>query len=296
MKRVLLTGGSGQLGTALLQKVKAYELGLITPAHCDLDLSSTSSIFGFLEGCSPSAIIHAGAYTKVDKAESEPGLANAINADATAVLAQIAARRGIPIMYLSTDYVFNGRAARPYRETDHPEPVNVYGFTKAAGEEAIQTSSARYVILRTSRIVSPWGQNFAKTMLRLAEQRGSLRVVSDQYGSVTSADDLAETIFKTISCALDDDAAETGIFHFANSGFASWADLAREIFRLSRLRGGPFAHVENIASADYAAPALRPIYSVLDTERITARYGIMPRSWRDALTDIMDALIPARVG
>ena len=296
MKRVLLTGGSGQLGTALLQKVEAYEFGLITPAHCDLDLSSTSSIFGFLEGCSPSAIIHAGAYTKVDKAEIEPALANAINADATAVLAQIAARRGIPIMYLSTDYVFNGRAARPYRETDHPEPVNVYGVTKAAGEEAIQTSSARYVILRTSRIVSPWGHNFAKAMLRLAEQGDNLRIVGDQYGRATSADDLAEAICKMMSRVLDNHVAETGIFHFANSGVASWADLAREILRLSRLRGGPFAHVENITSADYAAPALRPAYSVLDTERITARYGILPRSWRDALNDVMDALIPARVG
>jgi dTDP-4-dehydrorhamnose reductase len=295
MKRVLLTGGSGQLGVALLQRIKAYQFDPIAPVRHDLDLTSISSIVSFLEGCSLSGIIHAGAYTKVDQAESEPELAQATNADATAVLAQIAARRRIPIIYVSTDYVFDGRASRPWRESDHPHPVNVYGATKAAGEAAIAASNARHVILRTSRIVSPWGQNFAKTMLRLATERDNLRIVGDQYGRMTSADDLAETICKMISRVLDDEGAETGVFHFANSGVSSWADLAREIFRLSRLRGGPFAHVENISSADYAAPALRPAYSVLDTERITDHYGIVPRSWQDALSDVIDALIPARV-
>jgi dTDP-4-dehydrorhamnose reductase len=295
MKRLLLTGGSGQLGAALLQRIKADHFDPIAPVRRDLDLASTSSIGSFLEGCSLSGIIHAAAYTKVDQAESERELAQAINADATAVLAQIAARRRIPIIYVSTDYVFDGRASRPWRESDRPHPVNVYGATKAAGEAAIVASNTRHVILRTSRIVSPWGQNFAKTMLRLATERDNLRIVGDQYGRMTSADDLAETICKMVSRVLDDDGAETGVFHFANSGVSSWADLAREIFRLSRLRGGPFAQVENITSADYAAPALRPAYSVLDTERITDRYGIMPRSWQDALSDVIDALIPARI-
>jgi dTDP-4-dehydrorhamnose reductase len=295
MKRLLLTGGSGQLGAALLQRIKADHFDPIAPVRRDLDLASTSSIGSFLEGCSLSGIIHAAAYTKVDQAESERELAQAINADATAVLAQIAARRRIPIIYVSTDYVFDGRASRPWRESDRPHPVNVYGATKAAGEAAIVASNTRHVILRTSRIVSPWGQNFAKTMLRLATERDNLRIVGDQYGRMTSADDLAETICKMVSRVLDDEGAETGVFHFANSGVSSWADLAREIFRLSRLRGGPFAQVENITSADYAAPALRPAYSVLDTERITDRYGIMPRSWQDALSDVIDALIPARI-
>jgi dTDP-4-dehydrorhamnose reductase len=294
MKRILLTGGSGQLGASLFQKVKPYQLDLIAPVRRDLDLASTSSIFGFLEHCSPSGIIHAGAYTRVDQAESEQELAQAINADATAVLAQIAARRCIPILYVSTDYVFNGLASRPWHESDQLQPVNVYGVTKAAGEAAIQASNARHIILRTSRIVSPRGQNFATTMLRLAKEHDNLRIVSDQYGRMTSADDLAETISKMFSRILDDDAADRGVFHFANSGVTSWADLAREIFRLSRLRGGPFAHVENIASADYATPAIRPAYSVLDTEHITNCYGILPRSWEDALSDVIDALISAR--
>ncbi len=291
MKPCLITGGEGQLGLAL-QKV-AHETGLsyVAPKRDELDLASDASILQQVDAQDWSCIINAAAYTAVDKAESEAALAHRINGEAVGTLARAAAVRDIPLIHISTDYVFSGDTDRPYRVDDVTGPINVYGASKLAGEEAARAAGGRCVILRTSWVVSPWRQNFVKTMLRLAAERPHLRIVGDQYGSMTSAEDLARAVW-LIAMRLADGHAQSGTFHFANQGELSWAELASEVFRLSAARGGPSASVEPIATSDYPTPARRPHNSRLDLSALKPAFDLTPRPWRAALSDIIAQLIP----
>ena len=197
---------------------------------------------------------------------------------------------GIPLIHVSTDYVFDGAKPKPYVEDDPTHPLGVYGASKLAGEEAVRTGNPRHVIVRTSWLYSRFGKNFVKTMLRVAGERDSVRVVDDQHGSPTAVPDLAAAL--AVIAATPDLGERAGVYHFANRGETTWCGLARRIFALSKARGGPSADVQAIATADYPTPARRPANSRLSTAKIERVFGIVPRRWEDALADVVASLVP----
>ncbi len=294
MRDILVTGGSGQVGRALLAAAEHDGFRFVAPTRDELDLLRPENFARILAARPWAAIINAGAYTAVDKAETEVEEVWRINALAPAVLAREAAKVNVPLVHVSTDYVFSGLSDRPYLEDERVAPLGVYGASKEAGEQGVRTGGGRCVILRASWVVSPWRNNFIKTMLRLGAEREVLSVVADQQGSPTSAIDLAHALSTIARTLAYDAAAPTGTFHFSNAGVTTWADFAAEIFRLSAARGGPSARVEPITTAQYSTAARRPAYSCLSTERIQKLYGLTPRPWRIAIADIIDELIPPR--
>jgi dTDP-4-dehydrorhamnose reductase len=294
MRDVLVTGGSGQVGGALLALPPEPGFRFVGLGRDALNLLKPETFAGVLASRPWAAIINAAAYTAVDKAETDVEYAWRINALAPACLAREAALAGIPLVHVSTDYVFDGASRRPYGENDPVAPLGVYGASKEAGEQGVRTGGGRSVIVRTSWVVSSSRANFLKTMLRLGAERDMLRVVADQYGAPTSATDLATALAHIARALASKAEAPTGTFHFSNAGATTWADFATEIFRLSAARGGPSAGVEPITTADFPTPARRPAYSLLSTDRIKAVYGVSPRNWQDAISDIIDELIPSR--
>ncbi|MEZ5708006.1 MAG: dTDP-4-dehydrorhamnose reductase [Blastomonas sp.] len=286
----LLTGGSGQVGHAFSGLAMPQGVTLIAPDRAALDLADLPDLDALIGERNIAAIINCGAYTAVDRAESEEALALAINGEAPGRLAAAAARADIPVVHVSTDYVFDGRLDRPYHEDDPVAPQNAYGRTKLAGEQAVAASGARHVILRTAWVVSDHGSNFVKTMLRLGEERDSLAVVSDQHGSPSAAADIAAAI-ATITVRLETDRdAPQGVFHFTNSGEATWHQLADFVFDRASRHGRRRPVVAAIPTSEYPTPASRPANSRLDCSRIAGEYGIKPRPWQDAVGEIVDAL------
>ena len=295
IRRILVTGTKGQLGTELARHAWPDGWQAVALGRDALDLADPRAIAAVVaQGHDDepwAAVINAGAYTAVDKAESDQVTAWQVNALAPAAFGAACAAAGVPIVQVSTDYVFPGDRDGAWAVDDAVAPLGVYGASKLAGELAVRTSGARHAIVRTAWVMSAHGHNFVKTMLRVAADRPTLRVVDDQRGNPTAAADLA-AVLATIAIRLAEDAgAPTGTFHFVNDGTTSWAGFAREIFRQSALRGGPVATVEAIATADYPTPARRPANSALDTSAVRAAYGITPRRWPDALGNILDELI-----
>ncbi len=287
---ILVTGGAGQVGLELAAADWPDHVRLHLPTRDQLDLGDAGAVAALFAETPFAAVINSGAYTAVDKAETEIAAAFSANAMGPALLAQATKSAGIPLIQVSTDYVFNGSADRPYVEDDTVAPLGVYGASKLAGELAVRSGNPRSVVLRTAWVISRHRANFLKTMLRLAADRPALRVVDDQHGCPTGAADIAEAL-KTISLRMiADPDAPTGVYHFVNAGDTTWAGLAREVFALSAARGGPSATVEGITTADYPTPARRPANSRLSTDRITADYGIVPRPWQTTVSDIVDAL------
>lgn len=280
---ILLTGGTGQVGIELLRQPWPEGVRLHAPTRDELDLADPASVARIMASRRWDAVISAGAYTAVDKAESDVAAAWAANALAPAILAKAAAEAGAPILHVSTDYVFAGDKPDPYRETDPVGPVGVYGASKEGGEQAVRTANPRHVILRTAWVVSPHRANFLKTMLRLGAERDELRVVADQHGCPTFAIDLASAIRTILLRLVADAEAPTGTFHFVNDGEASWAEFAAAIMAALAARGERSARVTPITTAEYPTPARRPANSRLSTERLRHAYGIAPPSWRDSL-------------
>lgn len=291
MKQVLVTGASGQLGTELQRLAWPQGWEPVALARDALDLTDPAAIARTVASRSWAAVINAGAYTAVDKAESDVVAAWTVNALAPAALAAACAAAGIPLVQVSTDYVFAGDRQGAWEVDDPVAPLGVYGASKLGGELAVRTSGARHAIVRTAWVVSALGHNFVKTMLRVAESRDSLTVVDDQHGSPTGAADLAQALATVAIRLADDPQAPGGTFHFSNAGAVTWAGFAAEIFRQSALRGGPSAAVIPITTAEYPTPARRPANSLLSHEAIRTAYGIEPRSWQAALDDILDELI-----
>jgi dTDP-4-dehydrorhamnose reductase len=287
---ILVTGGSGQVGTEL-GRLALPGLRFVAPPRAELDLTKPASLAAAVADRPWAAIINAAAYTAVDAAESDPLTAWTVNALAPAALAEAADRTGIPLIHVSTDYVFDGRKVGAYVEDDPIGPLGVYGASKLGGELAVRTSAKRHIILRTAWVVSAHGKNFLKTMLRLAETRPELGVVDDQHGCPTAAADIARTLGIIAGRLIADQASPSGTYHFVNSGEASWCDLALEIFVISRAAGGPSAAVRPINTADYPTPARRPANSRLDTNKLSTDFGITPRSWQEPVSEIIAELL-----
>ncbi len=293
MKSLLVTGANGQLGRALGRATLPEGWEIVALDRDALDLSDATAIAAKVAERPWAAVINAAAYTAVDKAEDNVVAAWTINALAPAAFAAACANADLPLVQVSTDYVFAGDKPGAWEVDDPVAPLGVYGASKLGGELAVRTSGARHAIVRTAWVVSPDGANFVKTMLRVGATRDTLRVVEDQHGSPTSADDLAAALLSIAARLADDPQAPTGTFHFSNAGATTWAGFAREIFRQSERRGGPSPQVEGIATSDYPTPARRPTNSLLGHDAIRTAYGISPRPWEDALGDILDQLIGA---
>jgi dTDP-4-dehydrorhamnose reductase len=275
--RLFVIGRQGQVARSL------RELASSTPnvvIECrgrpDIDVLRRDSIEGALSAFSPDLVINPAAYTAVDRAESEPEIAFATNRDGAGNVAVAAARMGVPIIHLSTDYVFDGKKSEPYVETDPVAPLGVYGQSKLAGERVVAAANPRHIILRTSWVFAPFGHNFVRTMLRLSKQRNKLTVVDDQIGCPTYAPDLARAILeiarKALSNGWDDRLA--GVTHICGPDDVSWCGFARRIMHLSQLKCGHSAEVEAIRSSDYPTAAARPVNSRLCCDRLATIFAV----------------------
>jgi dTDP-4-dehydrorhamnose reductase len=287
---ILVTGGAGQVGLELARVAWPERVRLHLPTRGELDLGDAAAVRAGFAAMPFKAVINSAAYTAVDKAEGDVVAAFAANAMGPAFLAEATRAAGIPLVQVSTDYVFDGSGEQDYSETDPVGPLGVYGASKLAGEYAVRTGNPRSVVLRTAWVLSLHRANFLKTMLRLAADRPALRVVDDQTGSPTSARDIAGVLADVTLKMIADPEAPTGVYHFVNRGSTSWAGLAREIFTRSAAMGGPSADVEGITTADYPTPARRPSNSRLSTFKITRDYGVTPRPWQDAVAEIVAEL------
>ncbi|MGX0930897.1 dTDP-4-dehydrorhamnose reductase [Sphingomonas sanguinis] len=290
-KAILVTGAGGQLGTELQRCAWPEGYEVVAVDVDTLDLTDTAAIAAKVNEREWAAVINGAAYTAVDKAESDLVTCWAVNAMAPAAFAESCVKAGIPLVQVSTDYVFAGDKDGAWEVNDPVAPLGVYGASKLGGELAVRTSGVRHAIVRTAWVVSAHGNNFVKTMLRVGATCDQLSVVADQHGSPTSAADLAGALM-TITLRLIEDAdAPTGTFHFSNAGATHWAGFATEIFAQSAARGGARAEVVPIPSSAYPTPAMRPANSLLSHDAIRAAYGIAPRPWQAALSDILDELI-----
>ena len=273
---ILVFGATGQV---------ARELAALRDVTClsraDADLEQPQACADAITARQPRAVINAAAYTNVDGAETDAARAHVINADAPAAMAQVCADLGIPFVSISTDYVFDGAGDRPWLETDITAPINVYGRSKLAGEHSILKAGG--TVMRTSWVVSAHGNNFVKTMLRLGAERDALNIVADQIGGLTHARDIAQACH-TMALALISDPTKSGLYHFAGAPDASWADVAREVFRQAHLT----CTITDIPSDQYPTPAARPLNSRLDCRKIARIFDIHRPDWRNSITAILD--------
>ena len=272
--RILVAGKSGQVATALSRQAEEPDMTVICSGRPDLDITDAPSISRALDAHKPDILINAAAHTAVDKAESERDAAFAANAEGPKLLASASAARNIPLLHISTDYVFSGSKSGPYVESDPTGPTGVYGESKLAGEEAVRERNPQHIILRTAWVFDKSGSNFPKTMLRLAAQRDEINVVGDQWGNPTDAQEIANALLaaaKSVHAARQN--AHWGTFHFGGPDAMSWADFARLVFAVSARHGGPTATVHGISTAEYPTPARRPANSMLDSGLFEARFG-----------------------
>lgn len=289
--RILVTGREGQLARALSDMDRAN-----LEIHClgrpELDVADRSTIDRAISTFKPDILVNTAAYTAVDKAESDPASAFAINSCGAANAATAAAANEIPIIHISTDYVFSGDKLTPYLETDSVAPQGVYGASKLEGERAVAAANPAHVIVRTAWVYSPWGKNFLKTMLSLSQTLEEIGVVADQRGNPTYAPALAEGIVAAARTALAAPRGRQwrGTFHLAGTGEAVWADFAEEIFSASRKTGGMAARVRRIATADYPTPARRPMNSRLDCGKFRDVFGFVSPDWRLSVVECIAGL------
>jgi dTDP-4-dehydrorhamnose reductase len=289
---ILQFGRSGQLGTELIAALsKDPDIRTTVLGREEADFTDPSVIEkAVLKAGSLDVVINAAAYTAVDRAEQEEALAYRVNAEAVGAMAQACATRGVPLIHISTDYVYDGAKSGPYVESDPTGPLNAYGRTKLAGENLIRDHLPAHVILRTSWVYSAWGRNFMTTMLRLGKERDDVRVVDDQYGAPTSARDLAEAI-AAIARQIGGAAPSFGTYHYADAGEASWCDFAAEIFRQAGLK----ARAVPIPAAEYPTPSQRPANSRLDVAKISRIFGIHPPAWQTSLARVLAGMEEKRI-
>ena len=291
--RFAVTGREGQVVRSLVERASARGHEIFSLGRPELDLSGDEkAIVAAVAGVRPDAVISAAAYTAVDKAEDEANAAFTVNEGGAHALGRAARELGVPIVHLSTDYVFDGRKATPYVEEDSPTPASVYGASKLAGERAIATETPNYAILRTAWVYSPFASNFVKTMLRLGRDRDEVSVVADQCGNPTSALDIADGAMSVAAnLVVDSDPHLRGTFHMTGAGEASWAQFAEAIFAASAELGGPAAKVRRIGTAQFPTRAARPANSRLDCTRLDRIHGVQLPNWRTALQEVVHRLV-----
>ncbi|GDX39540.1 NAD(P)-dependent oxidoreductase [Methylocystaceae bacterium] len=289
--RLAVTGLTGQVVSAIIARAPR-DIEIIALGRPQLELSRRDAVLASLRHARCAAIINAAAYTQVDRAENESELAMRVNGDGAGNVAQAAAELGVPLLHLSTDYVFCGSLDRPYQEEDETNPTSVYGCSKLAGEQQIRATYGRHVILRTAWVYSAYGANFVKTMLRLGADRDEVSVVSDQLGNPTSALDIADALIK-ITKRLAQNPSEIlyGTFHMSGQGEASWADMAQVIFDTLEAQGRKAVKVRRIKTQDYPTPAKRPENSRLDNAKLKNVYGVTLPHWRSSLIQCVEQLI-----
>ncbi len=293
-KRILLTGINGQVGHALMSRLSAFNV--IGLSRDNLDLENVDEIRSVIRDVKPELIINPAAYTAVDKAESEPDLAHAINATAPQIIAEEAGRLGAALIHFSTDYVYDGNKSEAYVESDVVNPRSVYGASKLAGEEAIRRVGISHLILRTSWVYGVYGKNFLKTILRLASERDSLGIVADQFGSPTSSDSIALALEALLMQWNPDDATLNGTYHFTNAGRTSWQGFACEIVNQYQQQGKQpllktsVDQVAALTTADYPTPAERPKNSYLDNSKLLDVFDIALPSWQVGLKHAIERL------
>lgn len=289
--RTVVIGTWGQLALELHRNERSSSIELM-PAH-DVDITDALAIERWLDDVAPALIVNAAAYTAVDRAETEQERAFAVNAEGPATLARWCQSNDAALVHVSTDYVFDGKKAGAYQVDDPTSPINVYGASKLAGEEAVRGALRRHIILRTSWVFSAHGQNFVKTMLRLARERDELRVVADQYGRPTPAAELARAIWAvSAELAAGRDTA-WGTYHVAGAGSTNWHAFAQAIVDEQAAVTARRPDVLAITTLDYPTPARRPQNSILDTTSFEATFGIELRPWRDGLRDVVRELLAA---
>ncbi len=300
--KILLTGKNGQVGDALARALRNTPHQVIAVGSADCDLAKPTAIRALIQSTKPDVVINPAAYTAVDRAESEPDLAHAINAQAPEIIAAELKKTGGLLIHFSTDYVFDGLKTSPYTELDKPNPQSLYGQTKLQGEQAIAASGANHIILRTSWVFSDHGSNFLKTMLRLAAEREELRVVNDQFGAPTSARFLAMTVMKILEAMESHKlAAETpidhnpmsGLYHCSCAGRTSWFDYAKFAIDLARSQGAEFKlapdNLVAIPASQYPTPAARPANSVLDNTKLEQTLSIQRPDWQAEVRDCVSS-------
>jgi dTDP-4-dehydrorhamnose reductase len=296
--RILILGAAGQLGVELRRSFAAsgHIVAHITAVDRNAgDLANPAQIRALIRSVQPEIILNAAAYTAVDRAESEPQIAHAINAEGPRVLAEEALKLNALLVHYSTDYVFDGSKSGPWKETDTPNPLSIYGASKLAGEQAIQSVGGRYLIFRTSWVYGPHGKNFLLTMLRLARERDRLSIVIDQIGAPTTSIELARATHAVVTGILAGrfGAAQdwTSIYHMTCTSSTSWFGFAQAIFaRAAALLGDKVPELTPIPTEDFPTPAARPRNSVLSNEKLHARFGVQLASWESALEEVVDCL------
>lgn len=276
--KLLIFGKNGQLGREL-QRITPAAWEVVALSSADCDVTDHKAVEESVESFRPDVVINCSAYTAVDRAESERNEADAVNWYAVENMARVATLNDVALVHISTDYVFDGTSHTPYCESDAVAPINHYGESKLRGEQAIIKSGCRGVIIRTQWLYAPEGKNFVNTMLRLAELQREVRIVADQYGCPTAADDLAAAIVAILPKVIADRTLRGEVFHFASKGEATWCEFAEEIFRVAEYDCSAVA----ISTEDYPTAARRPQYSVLDSSKIHKRFGVELPDWHTSL-------------
>jgi dTDP-4-dehydrorhamnose reductase len=287
VRRVLITGGSGQIGTALRRSAPP-NVSVVAPGSAELDIANRHQVAAAFESIEPDLVINSAAYTAVDKAESEPDHAFAVNAVGAQNIAIACSARAIPMCHLSTDYVFDGTKGAPYVETDAPAPANVYGASKLEGERRIAAVLDDHLILRVSWVFGSTGANFVRTMLSLAT-RAEIRVVDDQFGAPCAAADIAQCIWRIDSMW---DGTQSGIFHFSSAPETTWYRFANVIFAEAMARGiiSRIPKILPIPSSEYPQRVERPKYSLLDSGKLALEFGVVPEDWVKSLGNVLNEL------
>lgn len=291
--RIAVTGQQGQIARALAEAGPALNVEIIRLGRPQLDLEVPETVKPALNAAAPDIVVNAAAFTAVDQAEREPDLASAVNGTGAGAVAEAARALGVPVIQLSTDYVFDGHKTSSYVEEDLVAPATAYGASKLAGEKAVAAAAVEHVIIRTAWVYAPYGKNFVRTMLALAESRDEIRVVADQFGSPTYASDIAVAIVSIAQNVLRNpsDPLLRGIFHLAGSGETSWAGFASAIFAFLAAKGLRRPVLIPIASADYPTPARRPANSRLNCAKLARRHGIELPTWRDSLEICLQRIV-----
>ena len=291
--RVVVTGREGQVSRALIERAAGAGVTVVAVGRPEFDLERPETIAPALAAARPDVVVNAAAYTAVDLAESAEATALSVNGTGAGEVAAAARRLGVPVIQVSTDYVFDGALDRPYREDDATGPISAYGRSKLTGEQAVAAVNPDHAILRTAWVYSPWAKNFVRTMLRLGAERSEVGVVADQIGSPTSALDIADAVLAAARNLVSrpGEASLRGVFHMAAQGEASWAEVAEAVFMDAETAGRAPVQVKRIATSDYPTPARRPANSRLDGTRLASVHGVTLPHWRGSLANCVARLL-----